>query len=105
MNTKIELKGTQAIVEKIMRDIPKTREDDSLLYYHVVKLLDPKALEGTLGDFLLHMASHDIPAFETVRRTRQKAQEENKDLTASARTLKNRKHKQFDFYDYAKNRY
>lgn len=105
MNTKIELKGTQAIVEKIMQDIPETRSDDSVLYYHVIKLLEPELLTKPFGVALTELAKADVPAFETVRRTRQKAQEENEDLKPKIRTLKARKQKQYDFYDYAKGRF
>lgn len=69
-----KLKTTQDRVEAILENFPETRDNDNLLYYHVVASVHKGIERHTVEYFFTRFNSLDVPAFETVRRTRQKLQ-------------------------------
>lgn len=84
--TEKQLKGTKTLVKLIMEQDNKTRNSDSFLYYKVIETLgvmkDMDINNIPVSLFLLKMSEWGFPAFETVRRTRQKIQAENPHLKA-----------------------
>ena len=82
----LNLKGTTALVEHILRNEPQTRNSDSLLYLKVLqyhaeeKNMDLSSIP--LPMFLLNMADWGFPPHESVRRARQKAQVKFPELAA-----------------------
>ena len=83
----LNLKGTSALVEHLLRTDKQTRSSDSLLY---LKVLQHHAVEKNmdlqkipLPVFLLNMNDWGYPPFESIRRARQKAQAKFPELAAS----------------------
>lgn len=74
----LKLKETTKLVEHLLRTEPQTRNSDSLLYLRVLQYhADEKGMllqNIPVPLFLLNMSEWGFPPFESVRRTRQKAQ-------------------------------
>ena len=90
-------------VEYLLRMYPRLRDDDFLLVgmvYH-----EYYGIGYDIG-FLEVLKKHkelDLPSFETIRRTRQKVQEENPALESSKAKKKERQMAFNDFLDFARN--
>lgn len=89
-------------VEYLLMTYPRLRDDDWLLigtvYHHYYGI-------GHEESFLDVMKKHKelgLPSFETIRRTRQKVQEENPALESSKKKKKERQVAFNEFYDFAK---
>ena len=84
--TKKLLQTTQ-LVKTILEKDEKARNSDNYLYYCILsKLANEKGIDIntiSIPEFLLDMSDLGFPPFETVRRTRQKAQEKHPELCAS----------------------
>lgn len=100
-----ELKKTKAIVENLLRNDPQTRNSDSFLYIRVIETIarvkygnSLSVLSMSVSSFLMNHRSMGFPPFESVRRSRQKIQQENPELKAcdevEAERQKNIKHYQ-----------
>ena len=80
------LKTTKALVKHILETDKRARNSDSYLYLKVIKHYDTihntDFCRMTVTDFLLGGSAVDVPPFESVRRTRQKVQEECPCLSA-----------------------
>lgn len=70
------LQSTKVLVKSILEADEKARNSDSFLYFRLLERIDKALLTMPVHDFLLGMGLREIPAFETVRRTRQKVQAE-----------------------------
>ena len=83
MKTK-ELKTITDIVKEVLRSHEKARNCDDYLYYLVCSLVGKQngfdVDNMQLSHFLLHRREYKLPAFETVRRTRQKIQQHHPEL-------------------------
>lgn len=81
-----DLKTTTKLVAEVLKNQPQARNSDNYLYYIICKQqLEKQGLDIekiTFANALLHRKAYDLPPFETVRRTRQKAQEKNPELAA-----------------------
>lgn len=75
----INFKSTTALVKHILTTDPKSRNNDSYLYWKVIsEIAEHKGinLQGlSLPCFLLNGSNMGFPCTETVRRTRQKLQQ------------------------------
>ena len=92
-----ELKAISKIVESILNDDPKARDDDRYLYLQIVKQMKPST---EFEPFAFVIMDKSLPTPETVRRARQKVQEQNPYLQASPtvsgmRLLKEEEYKEF----------
>ena len=101
-----KLLKTSNLVKEILTEIPATRNSDSLLYLKVIERI------ATLSDqpidltqlsvpyFLCNIKKLNFPYFETVRRARQKVQENHPELKSSAEVeaVKVQKEKAFRAY-------
>lgn len=101
-----DLKTTTKIVKHILNTDPHTRNSDSFLYLKVLEyiadqhnLLFPAM---TVQYFLTNLSDLPFPAFETVRRTRQKLQAEYPELSANASVKAMRAEKEKEFLQYAR---
>jgi hypothetical protein len=94
------------LVRHILETDVKSRNSDSFLYFKVLEVqgkekgLDIHSMSITT--FLLHMSEFGFSPFETVRRTRQKIQQEVPALAASATVKGNRKAKEQEFREFAR---
>lgn len=80
------IKNTADLVKQVLMINPKARNSDNYLYYVVCKVklaeqgIDIDKLSFREG--LLQRNEFGLPNFETVRRTRQKIQHDNPELSA-----------------------
>lgn len=79
-----ELKTITDIVKEVLKSHEKARNCDDYLYYLVCSLVGKQngfdVDNMQLSHFLLHRREYNLPAFETVRRTRQKIQQHHPEL-------------------------
>ena len=108
----MELKKIKDIVIETLKQSEVMRGNDDLLYLEVLKKIHPHWNNGrittnieniSLGEFFSERKAHKLPSFESIRRSRQKAQEENKNLRPSEKVQKARKIQEENFYKFAKN--
>lgn len=93
------LHETKKMVRGILERCPETRDNDDLLYLRVIRRYSADHL--TLNEFFTSRAALGIPSFETVRRSRQKVQEENPAL--KGKRVEERAEAEEAFRDFAKN--
>lgn len=74
------MKDLSDIVKKVLMKYPDARDDDFKVIGHVVKALNPEAMNLTFGQALWNHNKLDLPSFETIRRTRQKIQHDHPEL-------------------------
>jgi hypothetical protein len=95
----MELKTIQQKVEEILKQYPGTRDDDreliKTLYgkYYGVDYYKPWG--AVIKD-------KNLPSFESIRRCRQKLQEQNEDLRGSKKSEEARLAKQEEYLEYAR---
>lgn len=100
-----DLKNVTQVVKEILVNNEKARNSDSILYLEVLQLYSYK--NGTslnmlsVPYFLSHMDDLGFPAFETVRRTRQKIQATYPHLAASDKVRGFRTENEENFKAYA----
>ena len=90
----------------ILRRDERTRNSDSLLYLRVInRIANEKGIDlenMTVPYFLLHMTEIPVPPFESVRRTRQKLQQEFPELSANEKIEAYRKAKEAEYREFAR---
>lgn len=103
---KKELQNTSQLVKAILEQDERARDSDSFLYFRVLGVLGLKfgvnVYDMTVSDFLLNRVGHEFPAFETVRRTRQKVQQQFPELAGSAAVGKMRSDREKGFREFAR---
>lgn len=77
------IKRTSDIVKEILEHVPKTRNSDDELYFEVCKRINPEAMSKPFYMVVLQRKAHQLPPFESVRRTRQKLQASYPELCGS----------------------
>lgn len=81
-----KLNTTKKLVADVLENHPQARNSDNYLYYIICKgQLEKQGLDIdkiSLSKALLNRKAFGLPPFESVRRTRQKAQEKNPALAA-----------------------
>lgn len=82
MDKKNELHSAQDIIKQVLTDHPETRNDDDLLCYKVYESMLPGCGGMLYRAVVLNRKAYKLPAYETVRRTRQKLQREYPELAA-----------------------
>ena len=100
MNKEKELKTTTELVKHILETVPETRNSDTLLYYRVCDAVDSQSLGLSFGYVLLSMNNLKLPGFETVRRSRQKIQQQYPELSGDKVKEKRKENEQI-FKEYA----
>lgn len=84
MSKSTELKNTTNIVKDILTRCPDTRSSDDLLYIKVCERINAICINMPFKDVMLKRKSFELPAFESVRRSRQKIQALHPELAADA---------------------
>lgn len=84
----MNLKKIKARVLRILQEKPQARNSDNLLYLYVIREIAEEQQINlnfiSIESFLITMPISVFPPFESVRRARQKAQAENKELSADS---------------------
>lgn len=94
----MELKSIKELVEETLKSVEMARGDDDLLYYLILEILCEKPLsEMTAKEFFINRKKYGLPSFESVRRSRQKVQEQNPWLKP-ADNIQNGRNKQEEKY-------
>lgn len=97
--------NTTALVKSILEADERARNSDSWLYLCVIDLVGAskgiKATQFSVVEFLIDSKRLGFPAFETVRRTRQKVQATYPELAANAVTRAERAKFEEEFRAYA----
>ena len=100
-----ELKATTRLVKEILEKDKQARNSDSFLYFRVLEYHgEAKGVDihsMSIPNFLLNMADYGFPAFETVRRTRQKVQAEFPELDAEERVRAWREANEEEYREFA----
>lgn len=100
------IKNVSDLVKAILQKYPETRNSDMLLYYRVTESIsfknDQNILAQPFGEVICNLASYDLPAFETVRRTRQKVQQCFPELSGSERVEAMRTVNEEEYKNYAR---
>ena len=106
MSLNKELKCIKKIVQSLLEIDRKARSSDSYLYLRVIQVIaDEKGIyleNVSVPYFLENMREMGFPAFETVRRTRQKLQAENPELSANGFTAEKRAENETVYNAFAK---
>ena len=81
------LKNTKKLVRKALESSVKARNSDNYLYYLICKsVMQSKGVDisgVSFRDGLLNRKLYGLPNYETVRRARQKLQQENPELAGT----------------------
>jgi hypothetical protein len=96
------IKKTTALVKEILKEVPATRDNDMLLYYHVALEIDRKVLKIPFYNVILDLKGHGLPSIETVGRARRKLQREYPELRGSDKASAIRTVQEEKFREYAK---
>lgn len=89
-------------VKKLLIEYPETRDSDLKLY---IRIAEKRGCERyPLCEVLSDLDFYDMPPFETVRRSRQKVQEFNPDLKASAAVQEARRIAQEAYLEFGRRR-
>ncbi len=86
----MDLNNTKELVKKVLLDDLGSRNSDNRLYANVCKLLNLKATQRPFYEVIEFPEKYGFPTYETVRRSRQKIQEECPELGADTRTKQKR---------------
>lgn len=95
----MKLTNLKNLVMKILKDNPKTRDSDRILYNEVCVEMGIDTHSMTAWEFFHR---NDMPSTESVRRTRQKAQAEFPELRASVAVQRRRHDLENDYLEFAK---
>lgn len=95
------------LVKEILINVPETRNSDYYLYLKVLERTAeingaPKPKDLTVSFFLRNAKRLKFPYFETVRRARQKVQEDNPELKSVPAVAKVKAEKEKAFRDFAR---
>ena len=96
------LNSLKPIIKDLLERDPILRDDDWLLIGKVFKEIYGIDYTYMFLDVMKRHHELGLPSFETIRRTRQKVQEENPALESSKAKKKERQIAFNEFYDFAK---
>ena len=89
-----DLNSTKALVKFVLENFEKARNNDNYCYYVVCQTVamryDLNLERISVTDFFLSSQTSIFPPFESVRRSRQKVQEENPHLAPCKRVRRKR---------------
>lgn len=102
MDKEKELKETAKLVKVILENYPIARDSDQYLYLRVAKSLNPDSLERPFVEVMANLKELGLPCFETVRRCRQKVQEENPRLKGTQKVRSYRSINEEVFKEFAR---
>ena len=97
----MELKTVKEMVEKLLKENLILRGDDDLLFCEICRQIKPETQSMSVCEFFLMRKKMGLPSFESVRRSRQKVQEEHPELKPCERVQESRKRQEEKFYNFA----
>ena len=97
-----ELKNTTELVRQMLQKYPDTRNSDDMLYFRVCESINVIYVNLPFYAVILNRKKYNFPAFESVRRTRQKLQAEFPELAAVSIVEDARDVNEKAFREYAK---
>lgn len=102
MNKSKELKTTTNLVRHILEHDPTARSNDDYLYYVVCSTINGDSVNQPFWKVILNRKSYNLPAFESVRRSRQKMQEKHPELAGDSTVESYRMMNEEIFREYAR---
>ena len=96
----MKLLQVKDLVIDILTRYPETRDSDNKLYIKVIDTIQPDVSKKSVEEVLLHLKELGLPQFESVRRSRAKAQEENEHLRGSKEVTQAREDKEKEYFDF-----
>ena len=102
MNKTKELKTTTNLVREILEHDPAARNNDDYLYYVVCSRIDDASMNLPFWKVILNRKAYNLPAFESVRRSRQKIQEKHPELAGDSTVEAHRMMNEEVFREYAR---
>ena len=103
LSKKEELIKISELVYQILSSYPQARNDDNFLFYKVCHAINRNIDKLFVSQFLLDLSVRNIyPAFETVRRTRQKIQADNPELSADRTVRRTRMRLEKEYREFAR---
>lgn len=102
MNKATELKTTTEIVKNILQRFEKARNSDDYLYLKVCESINEIGINLPFHKVILNREEYKYPAFESVRRTRQKLQATYPELQGTDEVEGFRKVNEEAFKNYAR---
>ena len=85
-----DIKRTSSIVLDILREVPETRDNDMRLYYEVCYRKNIECLGEPFGYVIMNLKSLKLPPFESVRRSRQKLQNDYPEFRGTDKAMHER---------------
>ena len=89
-------------VKRIMAETPETRDNDGLLIAIFDTEINPAVQYLPYIQVMQSRPAFNLPSCESIRRARQKAQEQHPELASSKRTKEARLDKQIEVEDFAR---
>lgn len=102
MSKSKELKSTTKLVKEILEKHPDTRSSDDMLYFRACESINALYMNLPFWKVMLNRKEFNFPAFESVRRTRQKLQAEFPELAADPNVEAQRMVNEEVFREYAR---
>ena len=97
----VQLKKLEKVVREILKESPRTRGDDDLLYINVLDKMDVKLTDLSAESFLLNYRKLGIPTIESVGRCRRRLQAINEELKPTPQIELKRKRLEHSYYNYS----
>lgn len=97
---RIEKLSLEDKITGLLMEHPEARNSDRALYKLFIRRYYPALINVPFSVFMDHA---DVPSFESISRSRRKAQERNDELKAVAEVQKHRYNKETEYIDYAIN--
>lgn len=102
MDKSKELKRTTELVKEILESYPLARNSDDYLYVMVCRLINENGIHMSFKEVMLNRSKLNYPAFESVRRTRQKIQADHPELCGTSTVEGQRRLNEEVFREYSR---
>ena len=102
MSKSKELQTTTELVKDILENNPDARNSDDYLYYKVCERINAIYLNLPFWKVIMNRKKYGFPAFESVRRTRQKLQATHPEFAGDGNVEAGRMLNEEVFRDYAR---
>ncbi len=103
MNKSTELRTTTEQVKYILERFPEARNSDDVLYLKVCERISSLCVNMSFKDVLTNRKAYNLPAFESVRRSRQKIQQHHPELAGDNNVEAQRELNEEVFREYVRN--
>ena len=97
-----ELQTVKNIVKEVLENDIGARNSDDRLYFMVCKKMNEICIYSPFAEVMANRKKYGLPAFESVRRTRQKLQVEHPELAGCKEVTKERLANEEAFREFAR---